>query len=191
MKLTKAEAKFIDAAVSKDITRAALTSPHVTAIDGTKWLCATDGHRLHMVRVEDAAEGYVVVAKDGTVGAAALEMKYPDVAQVIPTDLAHQGEVETDVLVAISAGKSDLVRVAFDPAQASFPKPQVTRYAVPKGAVAVNTRYSADACIIATDRKQGTATVRVRFGGPLTPVVYEDPTDAPRWRAVIMPVRLS
>lgn len=211
--LTKKQAEFINAARSRnaDLGRQRLETPFVAKIRKADWVVATDGKRLHAVRLPSGAEiplGWVHVSDFGDVHAiAGKNDPIPSIVKAVwPTDRVRN-LIEREQINVLAAAKDSGLAVAFGGDGAA--RPHATWQPKATGDVIVNPRYIGDAiahiqpvrhapeCVDYVDGiyierpgEDGSEAVVVTLGDPEDPMTIEDSADSPSWRAVIMPVRL-
>jgi hypothetical protein len=188
---------YARAACGTDSTRINLTRPFLTEHGGHRWIVGTDGRRLHLERlkpgvgadipihlnVEILSSGAIVLAPDADT--------CPDVRQVIPQNCPDSCLVELDALRQLTAIKcppmaKSQVRALVTEQGITLAVPGLVSGKVPAKAVGVFPPYLASAIGFETKAAQ----VRVRFRGPLDPLVVTPDDSDPTCMAIIMPIRV-
>lgn len=197
VKISKHEAKFLLAAVSKDETRMPINAPAVCDMRGKRWICGTDGHRLHAVLAPDQTFplGFVLIAKDGDV--ASLERpgaKFPPVEQVWEHRPEHDFvNIERTRLFAVaSSGHAKVCALFTRDEHKARPRLHISGDPAPHSAVAVRSSYVYDAIMLADGKKYRYADVQVSTEGPLDLVQFmpNGLGSELNWCSIVMPMRV-
>ena len=195
MTVSKNLARFILAAVSKDSTRENLTAPCVVDMHGARWLCSTDGHRLHAVWVPvETPLGWCALGKGGMAFyGVTREGTFPPLEQVWFPKLDERAVlVEVSRLAAISASRHDDMRITFglDDAEMREPYARYVEDDFEESEVHLSAAYTNDVLLAVPSGKNAPALVRVaRSSDTLDPVMFCEDADVPAWRAIVMPIR--
>ena len=183
---------FILAAVSNDQARLNLSRPFVRSLPEGLCLVATDGHRLHVLRVvaldsrADISEGQQVLLVDGTIAPVTGSGQTPDVAKVIPRGPgAVTHTVETEILRQLSNCGPKITHKSKVLLEVSADRICVVGnyFKHSKSVVYLQPRYVGDARI-----GLDTADVEIVTRGPLDPVIVRGAGQEGRY-AAIMPFR--
>lgn len=195
-----------------------LAHPFVAKVEGALWVVATDGHRLHAVQLPSGIvvkTGWIVMDRFGQVHEFEKEGKPPEVNKGNGPNGAWAGggklvEVDTArieavsgiataphvLCVALDESCNPMVRTNWDPADGKL--------------VRLNPRFVAAAIALAIpepkpdpgsydwlmgefeggNEDDGDDYIHVARWGVTDTVVFQHRSDDPRWRAVVMPVRL-
>jgi hypothetical protein len=181
----KNAAKFITSACSDDSTREHMSRPCVIDSEklGGRFLCATDGHRLHMVQVGNAVPlGYAVLGKDGSLTPIVSDLKFPPIDAVIPDAFTDTFVTSADRLRDLTNTKSKhgTVQVRLHGGNAA-PIIAWARDSSDGGKVAIEARYAHDALLM------GSSLARIAHNEGLDPVMISEKETG--WYAIIMPMR--
>lgn len=198
-KISKVEAKWLLSAVSKDPTRSNLVRPYIVEVRGERYIAATCGHRLHMLRTT-LPLGPIELSKDGTIsGYMGEEYVFPTIEQVVPATFAHTGKCTTEAWLIIASARGEMVSVAFNPGEIDRPWLDVVVPGFwsigPKGAetIGMNPKYVAEALGIAGDKKAGTPSFELSCSdplSPLSPLMFRSCAEGSMWLAIVMPKRI-
>lgn len=218
MRIDPREAKFILAALSKDETRPQLMLPFVAEVSAkskahgggvevTRWLCATDGHRLHAVKTGDKVPlGTAAVTPSGQVGFDSSEgYQHPPVDAVwCHKSKPFKAEMDSLDMFASTRHASAMLGVGFGCGEEIVPLRlyRANSHRAEAGFGYYNVAYVRDALLAVprSGRRGRTPEVsHVVFGMTadngdpisMSPMVIEmDDNKATRpWRAIIMPRR--
>lgn len=195
-RISKVEAKWLISAVSKDPMRSNLVRPYIVEVRGERFIAATCGHRLHMLRTT-LPLGPIELAKDGTIsGYMGEEYIFPTIEQVVPATFEHTGRCTTEAWLIIASARGEKASVALNPAEIDRPWLNVSVPGFsgigPKCAetVAMNPKYVAEALGIAGDKKAGTPTFELSCADPLHPLMFLACAEGSPWLAIVMPKRI-
>lgn len=191
--ITREQAKFILSACATEAElREHLRYPCVCEARGKRWVCATDGHRLHaVVAPPDIALGYCV-DKSGSIVSAPRDLKFPPVEQVWTDENdGHAVKIKLDRLKALTSTRHPKMLVKFGAGvEASDPRPHYEGDGAPDTCVCAWAKYIGDAILAVPGGKRAPTHVLVARGGRLDPIIVMEDAPAPTWRAIVMPVRV-
>ncbi len=210
MQLSKHQSRFILSAVSKDPVRWHLKHPVFREMGGKPWLCATDGHRMHLLLMPDDAPrtGAAIIDGSGRVGIMVdlrFNQQAPPYGQVVEgyakAGYIHR-KVDSDYLDVASCTKHKHAVLEFWNEPDSRRPSAVVRLRhrrvgkrLDPNCASVEARYVGDALWGAYDPTMGELKAYVVVGrdpgpdGNLSPVLFTDNHKSPTWRAIVMPRR--